>query len=102
MIPDLTNLDIKDGDEEAMRIDNNYTDTHVKVELSYFVNNNQRYYYDGIVRIGNYDYSNGGVTFNNNNFIDNNPVHHNYSNWYAVRVEANGNRDQTQSKIALR
>ena len=90
----FTNLDIKDGDEEAMRISNNYTDTHVKVELSNFVNNNQRYYYDGMIRIGNYDYSNGGVTFNNNNFIDNNPDHHNYSNWYAVKVDANGNGDQ--------
>ncbi len=37
------NLDIKDGEEEAMRIYNNQNATQVKVELSNFVNNNQRY-----------------------------------------------------------
>ena len=89
------NLDIKDGEEEAMRIYYNGSATQVKVELSNFVNNNQRYYYDGIVRIGNYDYTNGGVTFNNNNFIvGDDYAWANYSNFYHVRVDASGSGDQ--------
>lgn len=84
------NLDIKDNEEEAMRIRNNQSGSQVKVELSNFVNNNQDYYYDGIINIGDYDYTNGSVIFNNNNFIDTNSDHNNYSNFYYVKVEANG------------
>ena len=84
------NLDIKNNEEEAMRIRSNQSGSQVKVELSNFVNNNQRYYYDGIVTIGDYDYNNGSVIFNNNNFMDSNPDHHNNSNFYYVRVDANG------------
>jgi hypothetical protein len=84
------NLDIKDNDEEAMRIRSNQSGSQVKVELSNFVNNNQRYDYDGIVNIGDYDYTNGSVIFNNNNFIDTNPDHQNNNNFFYARVDANG------------
>ena len=84
------NLDIKDGREEAMRINNNQSNTQVKVELSNFVNTPNDYYYDGIIRIGDYDYNgNGSVVFNNNNFL-NDDFHLNGNNYYYVRVDASG------------
>ena len=62
----------------------------VKVELSNFVNTPNDYYYNGIIRIGNYDYNgNGSVVFNNNNFL-NDDFHLNGNNYYYVRVDANG------------
>ena len=36
----FVNIDIKNGEEEAMRIEHNQSGSHVKVELSNFVNNN--------------------------------------------------------------
>ena len=89
----FVNIDIKNGQEEAMRIEHNQNGSHVKVELSNFVNNNQRYYSYGMIFLGNYDYTNGSVTFNNNNFIHDDSQWANYSNWYYVRVDAGGNGD---------
>jgi hypothetical protein len=90
----FVNLDIKDGDREAMQIQYNQSGgTEVKVELSNFVNNNRREYYDGIIRLGNYDYTNGSITMNNNNFIHDGSQWANNSDWYYVRVEAGGSGD---------
>ena len=90
----FVNLDIKDSDRSAMQIQYNQSGgTEVKVELSNFINNNQREYYDGMIRLGNYDYTNGSITMNNNNFIHDGSQWANNSDWYYVRVEAGGSGD---------
>ena len=67
---DLTSVSVKNYGDEAISAYYNQNYTTMEVQLSNFRNNATRSEEFEIYIYGSYDYTNGGYTFNNNNFIN--------------------------------